>query len=59
MCHCHQHETAHAGYDEYLANGWPIASGPIEGARKHLMKDWIERSGVRRRYPAVWSVVPK
>jgi len=30
-------------YDEYLANGWPIASGPVEGACKHLIKDRMER----------------
>jgi hypothetical protein len=26
-------------YDEYLANGWPIASGSVEGARKNLIKE--------------------
>ena len=31
-------------YDEYLANGWPIASGPVEGACKNLIKDRMERS---------------
>jgi hypothetical protein len=34
-------------YDEYLANGWPIASGSVEGACKHLIKDRMERSGMR------------
>jgi hypothetical protein len=34
-------------YDQYLANGWPIASGPVEGACKHLIKDRMERSGMR------------
>jgi hypothetical protein len=34
-------------YNEYLANGWPIASGPVEGACKHLIKDRMERSGMR------------
>jgi hypothetical protein len=34
-------------YHEYLANGWPIASGPVEGACKHLIKDRMERSGMR------------
>jgi hypothetical protein len=34
-------------YDEYLAKGWPIASGPVEGACKNLIKDRMERSGVR------------
>ena len=34
-------------YDQYLANGWPIASGPVEGACKNLIKDRMERSGMR------------
>src|SRR5499433_3893917 len=34
-------------YDEYLANGWPIASGTVEGACKNLIKDRMERSGMR------------
>ncbi len=34
-------------YDEYLAQGWPIASGPVEGACKNLIKDRMERSGAR------------
>ena len=34
-------------YDEYLANGWPIASGSVEGACKNLIKDRMERSGMR------------
>ena len=34
-------------YDRYLANGWPIASGSVEGACKNLIKDRFERSGMR------------
>jgi hypothetical protein len=34
-------------YQQYLANGWPIASGPVEGACKNLIKDRMERSGMR------------
>jgi hypothetical protein len=34
-------------YDEYLAKGWPIASGSVEGACKNLIKDRMERSGMR------------
>jgi hypothetical protein len=34
-------------YHEYLAQGWPIASGPVEGACKNLIKDHMERSGMR------------
>ena len=31
-------------YNEYLVNGWPIASGRVEGACKNLIKDRMERS---------------
>ena len=34
-------------YDEYLAHGWPLASGPVEGACKNPIKDRMERSGMR------------
>ena len=34
-------------YDRYLAQGYPIASGVIEGACGHLVKDRMERSGMR------------
>jgi hypothetical protein len=34
-------------YDQYLARGWPIASGAVEGACKNLIKDRMERSGMR------------
>src|SRR3977135_2534997 len=34
-------------YHEFLGNGWPIASGPVEGACKNLIKDRMERSGMR------------
>ncbi len=36
-------------YDEYLAAGYPIASGVIEGACRHLVKDRMERTGMRWR----------
>jgi hypothetical protein len=34
-------------YHTYLANGWPIASGVIEGACRHFVKDRCELSGMR------------
>lgn len=34
-------------YDEYLAHGLPIATGNVEGAAKNLVKDRMERSGMR------------
>ena len=33
-------------YDEYLAKGLPIATGVIEGACRHLVKDRMERAGM-------------
>jgi len=34
-------------YDTYLAAGWPIGTGVIEGACRHLVKDRCELSGMR------------
>jgi hypothetical protein len=33
-------------YDQYLAKGYPIASGVIEGACRHVVKDRMERAGM-------------
>jgi hypothetical protein len=33
-------------YAEYLREGYPIASGVIEGACRHLIKDRMERAGM-------------
>jgi len=42
-----ERNTAFMHYDQYLARGWPIASGVIEGACRHLVKDRCELSGMR------------
>lgn len=34
-------------YDLYLARGWPIGTGVVEGACGHLVKDRMEQSGMR------------
>jgi hypothetical protein len=34
-------------YQSYLANGYPIGTGVIEGACRHLIKDRFERAGMR------------
>ncbi len=34
-------------YDKYLAAGYPIGSGVVEGACRHMVKDRMERSGMR------------
>jgi hypothetical protein len=33
-------------YHEYLSKGYPVASGAIEGACRHLVKDRMERAGM-------------
>ena len=34
-------------YDVYLAQGWPIGTGVVEGACGHLVKDRMEQAGMR------------
>ena len=34
-------------YGDYLAKGFPVASGVIEGACRHVVKDRMEQSGMR------------
>lgn len=41
---------AYMDYATYLQKGWPIASGVIEGACRHFVKDRLELSGMR------WSI---
>ena len=41
---------AYLRYDEYLAAGFPIATGVIEGACRYLVKDRMDITGAR------WSV---
>ena len=44
-------------YDIYLAMGLPIASGTVEGACKHLVKDRMERSGMRWQIPGAEAIL--
>ena len=43
----YENNRAHMRYDEYLAAGYPIASGVIEGACHHFVKDRMEGAGMR------------
>jgi hypothetical protein len=47
ICNYFEHNRDRMRYDEYLAAGYPIASGVIEGACRHLVKDRMERAGMR------------
>jgi hypothetical protein len=44
-------------YDEYLAAGYPIASGVIEGACRHLVKDRMERAGMHWTIPGAQALL--
>lgn len=44
-------------YDEYLRQGLPIASGAVEGACKNLVKDRMERSGMRWQIPGAEAML--
>ena len=39
-------------YDRYLAAGYPIATGVVEGACRHLVRDRMELTGARWRWSA-------
>lgn len=44
-------------YDEYLAKGYPIGSGVVEGACRHLVKDRMEQSGMRWTVPGAQAML--
>ena len=44
-------------YDQYLAKGLPIASGVIEGACRHLVKDRMDITGARWRLKGAEAVL--
>lgn len=46
LCSYLENNRERMRYDEYLAKGYPIASGVIEGACRHLVKDRMERAGM-------------
>jgi hypothetical protein len=44
-------------YDEYLRAGYPIASGVVEGACRHLIKDRMERAGMHWTIPGAQAML--
>jgi hypothetical protein len=45
------------GYDTALAAGWPIATGVIEGACRHLVKDRMDITGARWSLPGAEAIL--
>lgn len=50
-CRYFENNAQRMRYDEYLRAGYPIATGVIEGACRHVIKDRMEQGGMR------WSLV--
>jgi hypothetical protein len=46
-CNYFENNAQRMRYDEYLKAGYPIASGVIEGACRHVIKDRMEHGGMR------------
>ena len=46
ICGYLERNAERMAYDRYLAAGYPIASGVIEGACRHVVKDRMERAGM-------------
>jgi hypothetical protein len=46
-CNYFERNARRMRYDEYLQAGYPIASGVIEGACRHVIKDRMEQGGMR------------
>lgn len=44
-------------YNQYLAQGWPIGTGVVEGTCGHLVKDRMEQSGMRWTQPGAQAVL--
>ncbi len=44
-------------YDQYLAAGYPIGSGVVEGACRHLVKDRMEQAGMRWRIAGAQAIL--
>ena len=53
-----ENNREHMRYDEYLSAGYPIASGVIEGACHHFVKDRMEGAGMRWEIEGAQSMLP-
>jgi hypothetical protein len=57
VCNYLANNQSRMRYDEYLAAGYPIASGVIEGACRHLVKDRMERAGMHWTIPGAQAML--
>jgi hypothetical protein len=57
VCNYLKNNSHRMRYDQYLAKGYPIASGVIEGACRHLVKDRMERAGMHWTIPGAQAML--
>src|SRR5207247_1987278 len=53
----YQRNLPYMRYDDYLARGWPIGTGVVEGACGHLVKDRMQQAGMRWTQPGAQAVL--
>lgn len=53
----YRRNTPFMHYDVYLAAGWPIGTGVVDGACGHLVKDRMEQAGMRWTKPSAQAVL--
>jgi hypothetical protein len=57
ICHYFAKNAKRMRYHEYLRQGYPIASGVIEGACRHVVKDRLERTGMSWTRPGAQAML--
>jgi hypothetical protein len=57
VCNYLQNNAERMSYHEYLQAGYPIASGVIEGACRHVIKDRMEHGGMRWTLPGAKAML--
>jgi hypothetical protein len=57
LCKYLEKNLSRMRYDHYLAAGYPIASGVIEGACRYVVKDRMERAGMRWTVPGAQAML--
>ena len=57
ICCYYQKNRNRMRYDENLRRGYPIASGVIEGACRHVVKDRLERTGMSWTLPGAQAML--
>ena len=57
VCRYFENNLHRMRYDQFLAAGYPIASGVIEGACRHVVKDRMERAGMQWSMPGAQAML--